>query len=202
MTLVRPTPEELYADVKAWKANRKPSFAKPKGNWTFASAAQLCTVANLPLHADAEAHWNTQTVSPSWRTMLLADNRKPAVQNIVSGVTSGIAATPEQKAASNAKRSAANKKLNDADPGSRHWKEAASISETMRRFIAVHPEFEWRPLPDGLGADIVIRRKGAGDSAWVAVQVKSGIAHPGGRVNFHIERQDGVEGARYEVSFK
>jgi hypothetical protein len=202
MTLVRPTPKELYADVKAWRDQRKPLFTRPKGNWTFASAAQLCTVANLPLHADAEAHWNAQAIIASRRTMLLANNRKPILKHIVSGHTSGAQATPEQKAETNAKISAARKRLHAADPGSPHWKEAAAISETTSQFIAVHPEYEWRPLPDGLGADIVIRRKGAGDSAWVAVQVKSAIAHPGGQVKLNIEKQDGVEGARYEVSSK
>jgi hypothetical protein len=198
MTVVRSTLKERNAAVIVYKKKRKPVYTKPKGKWTFEAAAQLCTVANLTLHSDAEVHWYKQTIRGSSRTMLLADGRQSLLNNIVSGKTSGIQATPELKAASNAKRSATHKELNAADPGSKHWKEAAAIGEVMVQFTTARPDFEWRPLPDGLGSDLVIRRKGTGDF-WTAVQMKSAIANPEEKVHLHVEKKDGINGGKYEV---
>jgi hypothetical protein len=131
--------------------------------------------------------------------MRLLDGRQPKVTQIATGGTSGIQKTPEQKAAISAKMSAASKQRYAADPGSEHWKEAAAIHEVMSKFLAAHSEFEWHPLPDNLGADLVIRRKGD-DDAWTAVQMKSAIAHPGEDVSLHVKKKDGKKGGKYEVS--
>jgi hypothetical protein len=131
MTFVRRTLEQRRAAKRVATSKRKPVFKKPKGRWTFASAVELCAAANLPLHPDTEAHWNTQTARPSWRSMLLLDGRQPKVTQIATGGTSGIQTTPEQKAAISAKMSAASKQRYAADPGSEHWKEAAAIHEVQ-----------------------------------------------------------------------
>lgn len=175
---------------------RRPVFKRSGRTWTFADVPGLCTAAQLDLHADAEKYWNKQTAHPKSRKIRLEDGREVLLSNIRSGNTSGIPTTAEQKKDANAQRSATYKARHD---GSQHYKEAIAIRAVGIMLETQFPgKFIIETLPDGLGADALIRHTDGLEDAFAAVQFKSAIAHPEQGMNLHVKRVDGDCGGKYE----
>jgi hypothetical protein len=77
--------------------------------------------------------------------------------------------------------------------------EAAAIKAFINILFAHFPnQYEWEPVPDGLGADLIIRRASSDPNEWCAVQVKSAKAHDGERMHLSLTKQQGEAGGKYE----
>lgn len=194
MVHARPTTAEKRVVNKARSALKAPKYTRA-GRWTWNDVVAVCKLALLELHADAEASWFSQKLSPTHRRIKLSNGKTPWFQSILSGNTSGIKMTDEQKAAVNAQISATHKAR---EYGQQNWLEPAATAAFINLLQEHYPDqFDVSAMFDGLGADVLIKRKGTGD-AWAAVQVKSSRAHPGEVLHFHLKKTDGALGGRYE----
>jgi hypothetical protein len=192
MTVARPTRIERNAAAKARKSVHKRKCGK-KAPWTFSRAQKECEAAGFKLHTNAQTTWNQQTAVQSVRKMLMQDGRAICMNSIMSGATRAVLLTEEQKTVVNARLSVT---LKQREHKQRHWLERASFEEAMR-ILDEHKRFEFATVPDGLGADFIVRRKGT--ELWAAIQVKSSVAHPDEKLQFsHLNSTDGDKGGKYE----
>jgi hypothetical protein len=195
--VVRPSKSDRANAKKARRDLRKPKYTTPQGGWSdFKDVIKVCNTAQLQVHADAEKDWTSQIVNPANRKVKLIDGRYVILFNILNGNTSGVQRTDAQKQATSALMSATQK---SREHGQRHYIEAAAIKEFVVWLNHHFPkEFEWQPLPDGLGADFIIRRVSPKTNQWCAVQVKSAKAHDSEQMNFNLAKPDGEVGGKYE----
>eukprot|EP00953_Heterococcus_sp_UTEX-ZZ885_P010532 6156-Heterococcus_DN1.PRE.9 len=184
--MTRPT----RADRNAEKVSRQTARRVKRvteGRWNFAKAVAECEHRKFIPHADAEAHWNLQTIRASQRKMLMADNPAIAVNDIMNGNTSAVKRTAAEKAASHAKCAATHK---ERGYGQQNWMESAAYTAAFR---TLDPDglLDIMPVLDGLGADLLIRVKGTGP--WAPVQVKSAIVHYDEQTIYSIKQEDGAD---------
>ena len=192
MTVARPTRTERNATAKARKGIHKPTRVTV-GPWSFQNAVDECKAAGFELHEDAKSEWDKQTIRPSVRKMLMKNGRAICLNDIMNGHTRAVPLTVEEKAVTNAKKSASHKQLEHKQ---RHWLEVASSKAAMRMLDA-YEQFETATVPDGLGTDFLIRCKGT--ELWAPIQVKSAVAHPDEHLQFSkLQSKDGSKGGRYE----
>jgi hypothetical protein len=192
MTVARPTRTERNAARKVGLSVHKRTRVTT-GPWSFENAAKECEAAGFELHEDAKSEWDEQTIRPSVRKMLMKNGRAICLNDIMKGHTRAVPLTAEQKAVINAKKSATHKLCEHKQ---RHWLEVASSKAAMLMLDA-EEQFETSTVPDGLGTDFLIRRKGT--ELWAPIQVKSAVAHPDEQLQFSkLQSKDGEKGGKYE----
>jgi hypothetical protein len=182
--MTRPTrAERNAADVALQTARRVKRITE--GRWNFEKAVAECEHRNFVVHADAEAHWDEQTIRPSARKMLMADHRAINVDHIMLGHTSALKRTAEEIAVSHAKGAAT---WHERGYGQQNWMESAGYTAAFR---ILDPDglLQVMPVLDGLGADLLLRIKGT--ELWAPVQVKSAIVHHDQQTSYRINKQDG-----------
>jgi hypothetical protein len=110
------------------------------------------------VHENARAEWDKQTCNPSIRKVWMSCGKKPTLNSVLSGASSGLKRTAEQQAATSALIAATRKARNC---GHNHWLEVSAWSAFFDLFEKYFPQqLEVQPLPDGLGADLIVRCKG------------------------------------------
>jgi hypothetical protein len=191
MTVARLTRKERNAAQKARKSVHKRKRVTV-GRWSFQNAVDECEAAGFEIHTDAAVEWDKQTAVLSMRKMLMQDGRAIRISSIMEGNTCAVPLTAEQKVVINAKISAT---LKQCEHQQRHWLERASFEEAMR-ILDMDDQFDRATVPDGLGAEFLLRRKGT--ELWAAIQVKSAVAHPDEQLDLHLAATDGDKGGRYE----
>jgi hypothetical protein len=191
MTVARPTRTERNAARKAAQVLYKPKRVTT-GPWTFAKAEKECVAAGFKLHKDAKSEWDKQTVSQSHRKVLMKDGEAIRLNHIMCGHKRAVPLTAGQKTVINAKQSATKKQREHKQ---RNWLERAAFEEAMC-ILDERKLFEYATVPDGLGADFLVRRKGT--QLWAAIQVKSAVAHPDEQFQLNLASTDSDKGGRYE----
>jgi hypothetical protein len=182
--MTRPTRTERNAVDVARQTKRRVKRVT-KGRWNFEKAVKECVHRNFVPHADAEAHWNAQTIKPSVRKMLMADNRVVVVNHIMTGHSKAIRYTSEEKAASDAKCAATHLARGLKQ---KNWMEAACWVEAITTLDS-NRLLDIMPVLDGLGADLLLRIEGT--ELWAPIQVKSAIVHDDENTNYGIYKSDG-----------
>jgi hypothetical protein len=194
----RPSKAERATATKARRDGRKPAFNKQGQTWTWSDVLGLCTTAELTPHSEAEVYWKHQAqnkVYPKNRKIQMVDGSSPVLAHIQSGDTSGLQMTAKQKAVVSARISTTR---TERGHNQTHWMEAAGIKVFCSMFETFYPGvLEFAALPDGLGADLVVKRCNVSDE-WAAVQVKTAQAHPGERMQLSVKQVDGFQGGKYE----
>jgi hypothetical protein len=182
--MARPTRAERNI-VKNERTKKHRVKRVTEGKWNFAKAVIEIKKRGFVHHRDAEAHWNSQTIIPCWRKMLMRDNRAISLRNIMGGNTFSRKRTSAEKAESNAKCAATHRERGSEQ---QNWKETAAWVKGIDK---LDPEglFEVMPVPDGLGTDVLVRIKGA--QLWAPVQVKSATVHKDETSNYGIHKKDG-----------
>lgn len=194
MTTARKTREQRNAERVVLRKSRKiPRVTK--GLFTFDKAVEEVQARNFVVSSEAEHFWNQQTCSASSRKVRVLQHgsqKDVCLDNILKGSALSSKPTAEARKASNAKNSATHVALSN---GQTHWMESAGINASMR-VLDPHGQLEVRLLPDGLGADYLLRIAGSTEDAWVPVQMKTAEGHDG-HVQFKVERKDGLPGGKY-----
>ena len=192
MSSDRPDRAARNAEQKRNRLKRK-SKRRTEGLISFENAVIEAEYRSFILHPNAEAHWNAQTVKGSKRKLLMTDDTSPTVSAILSGTTSKIVISESEKADQKF-RTRATKKARGTDV-EQHYKEASAIKAAMQIFNQ-HGQYEWKSVPDGLGADLAVRL--VGDTLWAPIQVKSAICHPDDRSCYMLYSSYGDVGGKYE----
>jgi hypothetical protein len=192
MTVARPTRTERNAARKTAQSEYKRKRVTA-GSWTFTKAAKECVAAGFELHKNARIEWDKQTAAQSHRKMLMKDGRVICMDSIMTGHTRAVPLTAEQRAVISAKISATRKQVEHKQ---KNWLERASFEEAMC-ILDKDKIFEFATVPDGLGADFLVRRKRT--ELWAAVQVKSAVAQHDEQVQFgKLKSEHGKKGGKYE----
>jgi hypothetical protein len=178
------TVKQKVAATKISRNKSKPTRVH-SGLWNFRKAAEECTAAGFSVHSDAEEHWEQQKTYHSGRKMLMKDGIEVALQSILDGAIKAIKLTKEEKAFINAKISDTQIKN---DNRQQHWMEVAAFNEAFR-MLNSNGDFEYETVPDNLGPDFLVRRKGT--QLYCAIQVKSAKVHDGADTSYHISKKDG-----------
>lgn len=193
---VRSTKKERNAVKKSWRNARKPQYKLQGNKYEWHDVIAVAKLAKLTLHKDAKSFWDQQnTGARNSRKIQLQDGKKVWLSAILSGGTSGIKTSPEHKNLSITKSKATSASRNH---GQTMWIEVAAWTAFFKLIDSQYPNvFEFEPLPDGLTADLLIRRKNCGNM-WIPVQVKSCKAYFDEELQFGLTKQDGLSGGRYE----
>lgn len=202
MRVEQKTADQVLAEQsERAKSRRLPPVGANSGFKNFlAWMKENCTRYSLADDAEQLIHWSSQTRHPSKRTFRCVDGLPTATYtNLQSGHVRATASSAEDKQLARTTRvqNMITTRIG-RDLGQLNWLESAGFVSGAQLLKSGGSMVQFERMLDSGTVDFYAMLSTVSGLISAPVQVKVARGPPGTKVNFHLDKEDGVSGGRYE----